>query len=173
MTSLVVQSLLTHDEYSDHLFDKTSPEQQMIMMIHLLLEKDNDVACWRNASGLTPLHKATSLNPAYNLDVIKLMIKCCPQSIEVCDNFGKNILHHLINRIVFHHKGSHFFEHTRLHGLINQQDEQGNTPLVMAVISKDVIMVDLLKSVGGNLFIKNNQGHNAATLIQQTEIYKV
>ncbi|KAL2923678.1 Protein ACCELERATED CELL DEATH 6 [Bienertia sinuspersici] len=145
----------------------------MEIMIKVLLEKKKDVACWCDASGLTPLLKAASLNPAYNLEVIEDIICNCPQSVELSDNLGKNLLHHLVNRVTDKKRGEDLLRIYELRYLVNQQDEKGNTPLLTAIINNDIIMAELLKSKGGNLFINNKDGHNAATLIQQTGIFKV
>ncbi|KAL2923752.1 Protein ACCELERATED CELL DEATH 6 [Bienertia sinuspersici] len=148
--------------------------QDYVGMIRLLLEKANYVTEWRDHSGLTPLHRAASLPTTYNLAVAKYIIESYPQSIEVCDNSGKTVLHHLINRISYVREGLHFLCNTPVHNLVNHQDEDGNTPAHLAVINKDINMLQLLKHFyRSNWGLKNNEGLTPTALLKQHNLTQI
>ncbi|KAL2923656.1 Transcription factor MBP1 [Bienertia sinuspersici] len=146
----------------------------MVMMIVLLLEKASYVAGWRDANGLTPLHKAAYLNKTINLIVIKLIFNYCPQSVEVCDSFGKSILHHLVNRILDLSEGTDFLHQTYMDGLKNHQDHDGNTALHLSTLHSDFIMTYMLTyTFEGNLTLQNNDGLSPSSLLEQKHMSKV
>ncbi|KAJ8425722.1 hypothetical protein Cgig2_015870 [Carnegiea gigantea] len=73
-----------------------------------------------DAKGLTPLLMAAQRG---NFLALKHILKCCPQSAEICDPKGKTVLHHLKSRIIIPLKRKlyardhdHDCAHDQLHG---------------------------------------------------------
>ncbi|XP_035547308.1 ankyrin repeat-containing protein At5g02620-like [Juglans regia] len=95
----------------------------------LLLQYGREVAYMKDAEGRTALHIAAHCNQK---EVTKEIISMCPDCCEVVDNKGRNALHlavHLtkyksppIAALIIQDKSS-------LRNLLNQKDNDGNTPL--------------------------------------------
>ena len=106
--------------------------------VKLLLENGNSPAYVRNTEGLSALHIAAKED---QYSVIKELMEACPDMYELLDNKGRNALH------VAAESGGWaaflFFQNKpEFEGLINQQDEDGNTPTNLAaknghIYSKD------------------------------------
>ncbi|CAL5341796.1 unnamed protein product [Camellia sinensis] len=98
--------------------------------VQRLLQLDTDIAYMSNKEGLSPFHVA-----AYRVhtNIIKEIIRYCPDSGELLDLRGQNNLHIAVLGgklgVV-----RHILETTELEGLINQADNDGNTPLHLATI---------------------------------------
>ena len=108
--------------------------------VKLLLQNGNSPAYVRvrNKEGLSALHIAAKEN---NYHVIKVLMEACPDMYELLDNKGQNALHAAAesggsNAFIFF-KGRPEFE-----GLINQQDEDGNTPTNLAAINGHIYSKD-------------------------------
>ena len=106
--------------------------------VKLLLANDKSPAYVRNTEGLSALHIAAKED---NDDVMKELMEACPDMYELLDKKGRNALHAAAESggwaafLFFQNKPE--FE-----GLINQQDEDGNTPTNLAaknghIYSKD------------------------------------
>ena len=106
--------------------------------VKLLLAKYKSPAYVRNTEGLSALHIAAKED---NDDVMKELMEACPDMYELLDKKGRNALHAAAESggwaafLFFQNKPE--FE-----GLINQQDEDGNTPTNLAaknghIYSKD------------------------------------
>ena len=86
-------------------------------------------------------------------------------SINFKDTEGSTILHILINKLIDRNQNENIMtvienilQRPDVNNIINIQDNNGNTPLHLCVISKNYILCDRLISVGANPLIKNNVG---------------
>ena len=142
------------------------PKENSEHIITLLLEENPSAACLRDSNGLTPLLRATSFKTP-DMSVIGSMLKCCPQSIEVCDTSGKTFFHLLIEHS--HRDNSEYLLSIEesIHNLKNRQDLCGNTPAHLAVKKGNIFMVRFLFRVSANFAIKNEEGVTAADLLRQ------
>lgn len=149
------------------------PREDMRRMIDFLVEKGSSVTCWPDANGLTPLHRAASLNMPYNVELIRFILYHCPQSAEICDASGRSILHLLISRMPSYQEGKKLLSFKEIYALRNYQDQQGNTPLHGAVWNEDINMVRVLLESSTKLSIKNTEGISVASLIQEHNLLEV
>ena len=106
--------------------------------VKLLLEKDNSPAYVRNKEGLSALHIAANRKDN-NRAVMKELMEACPDMYELLDNKGRNALH------VAAESGGWaaflFFQNKpEFEGLINQQDNDGNTPTNLAAINGHIYL---------------------------------
>uniref|UniRef100_A0A7C9ELM7 Uncharacterized protein n=1 Tax=Opuntia streptacantha TaxID=393608 RepID=A0A7C9ELM7_OPUST len=135
-------------------------------IITLLLKKNSSAACLQDSNGLTPLLRAASFKTPDML-AIGSMLKYCPQSIEVCDAFGKTFFHLLIEHL--HHDNSEYLLSIEesIRSIKNCQDLYGNTPAHLAVKEGNIFMVRFLLRISAKFTIKNEEGVTAADLLQQ------
>ncbi|KAK6229641.1 hypothetical protein QUC31_001880 [Theobroma cacao] len=105
-----------------------------------LLELDNTVAYVLDKHGHSPLHVAASSG---HVNIIKELIRHCPDSAELVDLCGRNALH----AAILSGKGNvirYMLETAETEGLINQPDEDGNTPLHLATMGRKTWIVRYL-----------------------------
>uniref|UniRef100_A0A8I6XJD2 PGG domain-containing protein n=1 Tax=Hordeum vulgare subsp. vulgare TaxID=112509 RepID=A0A8I6XJD2_HORVV len=114
----------------------------------------------QDQQGFTPLHMAAWMG---HVDVIHDMLQASPHTAEVTDNNGRNFLHVAIGRghesIVKYIVGSPFAS-----GLVNEQDNDGNTPLHLAVIARKP-KLSILHTEFLELNIANNEGRTPFDLV--------
>uniref|UniRef100_A0A803MA14 Uncharacterized protein n=1 Tax=Chenopodium quinoa TaxID=63459 RepID=A0A803MA14_CHEQI len=137
-------------------------------MIKLMIEKESCVACMQDAIGATPLHRAASITSTYTQKIIRLILDKCPQSVmEVRNNSSKTILH-VLKTIPSYKEAKALLDIPELFGLINHQDNDGNTPLHWAAMNLNHNMVRaLLDSSAEQSIRRNNDGITAESLIQE------
>ncbi|XP_074287802.1 uncharacterized protein LOC141612947 isoform X2 [Silene latifolia] len=138
-------------------------------IIERLLKIESSVTCWADTDGSTPLHRAASLEPAYCIQVIKVMLASCPEAAEVHDErSGQTVLHLLTNHQVSSYKqGLELLKIPQVYGVRNSRNHQGNTPLHLAATNRDTIMVRVLLESSPNLGLKNKSGVSAGSLARQ------
>ncbi|XP_038988012.1 protein ACCELERATED CELL DEATH 6-like [Phoenix dactylifera] len=110
--------------------------------VKLLLERDPSTAYLSDAKyGLFPIHIAAMMG---NIPIVDQILKQCPDTDELLDKEGKNFLHvafkrgklYLVKRIISRRPD--------LRKLLNDQDNEGNTPLHTAVKNSDQWSVHFL-----------------------------
>ncbi|XP_041025489.1 uncharacterized protein LOC121265863 [Juglans microcarpa x Juglans regia] len=92
----------------------------------LLLESDREVAYKKDAEGRTALHIAALRN---NSLVTEVIISMCPDCCEVVDNEGRNALHLAVMTKLRPDVALIIQDNSSLQNLLNQKDNEGNTPL--------------------------------------------
>ncbi|XP_041005527.1 ankyrin repeat-containing protein At5g02620-like isoform X2 [Juglans microcarpa x Juglans regia] len=92
----------------------------------LLLESDREVAYVTDAEGRTALHIAAHCNHS---TVTEEIISKCPDCCEVVDNEGRNALHLAVMTNWRPHVALMIQDNSSLRNLLNQKDNDGNTPL--------------------------------------------
>ncbi|XP_035547950.1 protein ACCELERATED CELL DEATH 6-like isoform X2 [Juglans regia] len=124
----------------------------------LLLAFDRDVAYMKDAEGRTALHIAALRN---KIRVTKEIISMCPDCCEVVDNKGCNALHLAVSNDWRSRDAAEIFQdNSSLRNLLNQKDNDGNTPLHHCCTNNiDDYVMSLLKSprVEKMVFNKKNQ----------------
>ncbi|GMY21916.1 protein ACCELERATED CELL DEATH 6-like [Fagus crenata] len=123
--------------------------------VKLLLEKGNSPAYVKNNKGLSTFHIAAKEG---NVNVMEELITASPDIYELLDNKGQTALHVATESGKF--GAVHFFlRRPEFEGLINEQDEEGNTPINLAAIKGHDEVVHLLeKGKGLDLNAKNKEG---------------
>ncbi|XP_074274113.1 uncharacterized protein LOC141597544 [Silene latifolia] len=162
---------LLHLAIQYHIFETYGPGSDIWPIMELLLQIDSSVTCWEDADGATPLHRATSLKPAYCIPVIKAMLASCPKAAEVHDKgSGQTILHRLTNHQVASYEQSlELLRIPQVYALRNIKNHQGDTPLHLAARNRDRNMVEVLLRYSAKIGIKNQSGVSAWTLVRQLE----
>ncbi|XP_041005447.1 ankyrin-2-like isoform X2 [Juglans microcarpa x Juglans regia] len=92
----------------------------------LLLESDREVAYMKDVEGRTALHIAALRN---NSLVTEVIISMCPDCCEVVDNEGRNALHLAVMTKLRPDVALIIQNNSSLQNLLNQKDNEGNTPL--------------------------------------------
>ncbi|WVZ98734.1 hypothetical protein U9M48_044134 [Paspalum notatum var. saurae] len=123
--------------------------------VKLLLLEDSSLAYIPDVDGLFPVHTAAKMGKT---GVIEQFMETCPNSDELLDNRGWNVLHcaivHKKEKVV-----QHMCKNPRFRRTMNARDRKGNTPLHLAVRHGcDRIAVLLVQDVTVNLSIMNNDG---------------
>ncbi|XP_078150507.1 protein ACCELERATED CELL DEATH 6-like [Carex rostrata] len=125
----------------------------------------------QDQEGSSPLHVAARM---CNCSAISCMIDLCPDSFELCDNQGRNFLH-----IAAQHGGKEINLNGRdlkniisiinlvsrkpdLKKLVNEKDNEGNTPLHYASMNGFTeVILHLLKVSEADTTLMNNEGKTA------------
>ncbi|KAJ4718671.1 protein ACCELERATED CELL DEATH 6 [Melia azedarach] len=136
--------------------------------VRYLLEVNNDSVLERNEKGLYPLHVACKSG---QVEISKKLLTKWPDPTELLCNRGRNILH-VAAKSGKQHLVSCIMEESISDKLINQMDNDGNTPLHLAVLRGHYYVVEIL--LRDNRLIstfKNNEGLTAYDIAaKQSEI---
>nr|XP_029124417.1 protein ACCELERATED CELL DEATH 6 isoform X2 [Elaeis guineensis] len=128
---------------------------------YVLLDSDNSASYLRDKDGFAPIHVAAS---AGHLNIIAELLQHCPDCMELINNQGRNFLHvAIMNKRLEIVK--YVLESAVFIDLLNEPDNEGNTPLHLAVISRSRQITQILSSDGRvNTSIMNNKGHTPLDL---------
>ncbi|KAK2641578.1 hypothetical protein Ddye_023341 [Dipteronia dyeriana] len=128
-----------------------------IVILKKLLMVDKSAAYKADIEGKTALHVAASLG---RVNVMQELMFTCPSCCEMVDKRGRNVLHFVFE------KGNRkaiklVLENPWLGNLINEKDENGNTPLLLATFMGYYTM----RHPKVDLQVFNHNNHNAADII--------
>ncbi|CAN6332982.1 unnamed protein product [Urochloa humidicola] len=120
-----------------------------------LLLSNKSLAYIADNDGIFPVHAAAR---AGNTKVIREFMKICPSCDELLDNKQRNIVHYAVDQgrmlLVWH-----IYRNTKYARMMNVKDEDGNTPLHLAVKNGHVTIFSILMmDLRVNLGIMNNEG---------------
>ena len=101
-----------------------------VKLVKLFLENGTSPAYVKDKEGLSAFHIAAKED---NVLVMKELITACPDIYELLDNRGRNALHVAAESGMWE-AVQFFVERPELKGLINEQDEEGNTPMHLAAV---------------------------------------
>ncbi|VAI37974.1 unnamed protein product [Triticum turgidum subsp. durum] len=115
----------------------------------------------QDTEGLSALHVAARMGHAH---VAEALMKACPDAAKLRDNRGETFLHAAA-------KGGHSkvvslaMKKPTLRSLLNRHDQDGNTPLHLAVTARAPTVVEALMRHGGmHADVMNNNGHTPLDL---------
>lgn len=132
-------------------------------MVKLLLEHDHSTAYYRDLEGHLPIHIAVQLN---NVKIFLVLYSTCPDSVDVRNKKGENVLHMAIRSSSTGELVKFIGIRSELRRLMNHQDENGNTPLHLAILEgrfhRDFNL--FLQSKEVDPWVKNNIGDTAIDL---------
>ncbi|KAK0605764.1 hypothetical protein LWI29_030502 [Acer saccharum] len=128
-----------------------------IKILNKLLSKDNSAAYKADNKGKTALHVAAGRG---RVDIMREFISKCPDCCELVDERGRNVLHFALESR--NKKAVKFIlKNPLLRNLINEKDENGNTPLLHAAS----IGYYNLSDAKVDMQVFNHHNHNAADII--------
>ncbi|CAL9061476.1 unnamed protein product [Musa banksii] len=132
-----------------------------ITMVQLLLQSDSKAAYIRDEDGYSTIHVAAN---AGHLKIIEQVLEYCPDSMGLTNNTGRNFFHVAVEKknleVV-----KYVLRSPWLTELVNAQDDEGNTPLHLSVISRNKKMVQVLLSCASvNASVMNNSGRTPVDL---------
>ncbi|KAJ0966136.1 hypothetical protein J5N97_027274 [Dioscorea zingiberensis] len=136
-------------------------------MARVLLEHDASTAYISNIDGYFPIHIAASKG---HVKVIDELHKQCPDLLELLNYKGRSFLHVAVKKrrvgVV-----KYVLERKELEKLLNERDNDGNTPLHLAVKNKNpkAMVYELLKDKRVETCIMNNEGDTQLDLFYKLE----
>ncbi|XP_042480388.1 ankyrin repeat-containing protein At5g02620-like [Macadamia integrifolia] len=135
-------------------------------IVQQLLRHDTSNAYKLDKDGLSPLH-ITALESS--IQVFRELLKCCPDSGELVDKKGRNVLHFAVMSKDFK-KISFALRQVELEGLVNKTDDDGNTPFhLAATLGSFMLMRHFLSIRRVDVKATNNMGQTAAEIFQSTQ----
>ncbi|KAK0603181.1 hypothetical protein LWI29_002231 [Acer saccharum] len=145
-----------------------------IEILNKLLSKDNSAAYKADKKGKTALHVAAGQG---RVDIIRELISKCPDCCELVDERGRNVLHFALESK--NKKAVQLvLENPWLGNLINEKDENGNTPFLHAASMRCLSYHDLsdhgadikvFNHYGVDMQIFNHHNHNATDIVSANE----
>uniref|UniRef100_A0A803QND3 PGG domain-containing protein n=1 Tax=Cannabis sativa TaxID=3483 RepID=A0A803QND3_CANSA len=136
LTRKILENILDLTKHADK--DSLIPLHYAVMptpsnnleIVKMLLEKDESSAYFKDKNGTTALHMAAS-NPFRGYEIVKEILSRCPDSYEVVDDEGKNLLHYAVRK-QSPSTLKLILDHSSLlnNYLLNRKDNEGNTPLL-------------------------------------------
>ncbi|TXG46638.1 hypothetical protein EZV62_027860 [Acer yangbiense] len=130
-----------------------------IKILKNLLITDKSAAYKADIKGKTALHVAARIG---SVSIMKVLLSTCPDCYEMVDMRGRNALHFVVKSK--NKKAIKFILETpSLRNLINEKDEDGNTPFLCAV-SMDTRYSMTMKHPNLDIQVFNHQNQNAADI---------
>ncbi|KAJ4965831.1 hypothetical protein NE237_017680 [Protea cynaroides] len=153
------------------------------LIVDLLLKHDASLAYIQDRDGWSPLHVAAHLwswSQSYdNETMIENIIQYCPDLVYLLDNRGNNVLHILMERVKIDGWDELFpiylfRKFVEFEGLLNQPNNDGNTPLHLACLHGKVYIVKILVENHAARIDKRSRNNNNLTAyeIVASRVYK-
>ncbi|KAF8404201.1 hypothetical protein HHK36_009084 [Tetracentron sinense] len=144
-----------------------------VTTVELLLKSDPATAYILDSDGCSPLHEAAISG---HVHIIEKLLQHCPDIVDLSDLEGQNALHVAIKSRKLH-VVEYLLSKNELQGLVNQRDNNGNTPLHLAAIHCSLGVVGkLLNDRRVDLRAENKDGQTALAVVQlgtkQTKIFR-
>ncbi|RWR73892.1 ankyrin repeat-containing protein [Cinnamomum micranthum f. kanehirae] len=139
--------------------------QNRILILSLLMRTEPSLAYKSDNDGNYPLLIATIEAP---FEAVEIILEHCPDSAELVDRRGRNALHLAVlkNRVS---TLDSLIKRPEFKMLINQPDNDGNTPMHLATQHNyDKIVELLLTCKGLDLAATNKEGHTAMDICGYT-----
>uniref|UniRef100_A0A2N9GFF8 PGG domain-containing protein n=1 Tax=Fagus sylvatica TaxID=28930 RepID=A0A2N9GFF8_FAGSY len=134
-----------------------------VEVVKLFLEKDTSIAYKKDKEGMSALH--ISANEGH-VNVMRTLITKCPYTCELLDKKSRTALH-LAVKSGKEDAVAILLEELAFRDLINEQDEDGNTPLHLAAINGLYpILMKLAENKRVDNVAMNKKGMIAAEIIQ-------
>ncbi|KAF7115625.1 hypothetical protein RHSIM_RhsimUnG0050700 [Rhododendron simsii] len=134
-------------------------EAHYLDLVHQILEADHSIALFPDNEGHTPLLGAASSGHG---KICEKILEMCPESIEARNHEGRHALHLCKFRDV-----RFLMRIPEILELLNEGDEEGNTPLHLAIKENDYGKARLLASSASiDLGAVNKEGLTALDLCQ-------
>ena len=124
--------------------------------VKLVLKNGNSAAYVRNKEGLSALHIAVKETSLRGFMVMFKLLKACPDMWELLDNKRRNALHAAVESGGWIAIGC-FRKRPKFEGLINEKDEEGNTPMHLAAINGDILTASQLAEIRGVVLNATNK----------------
>ncbi|PQQ08167.1 protein ACCELERATED CELL DEATH 6-like [Prunus yedoensis var. nudiflora] len=133
--------------------------------VRLLLGKRLSDCHQEDNDGNFPIHSASSKG---HVDIVRELLRHCPDSKELTNSSGQNILH-VAARCRKDNLVNYFLKKVKFQMLINQKDNDGNTPLHLATMHRHPKVVYILTwDRRTNLKLLNNSGMTALDIAEST-----
>ncbi|TXG74273.1 hypothetical protein EZV62_002852 [Acer yangbiense] len=142
-----------------------------IRILNRLLSKDNSAAYKADNKGKTALHVAAGHG---RVDIMRELISKYPECCELVDERGRNVLHFALEsrnkkavKLVL--------ENPWFGNLINEKDENGNTPFLHAAsinycdLSDPKEDIKVFNHYGVDMQVFNHHNHNASDIVSANE----
>ncbi|XP_043723673.1 protein ACCELERATED CELL DEATH 6-like [Telopea speciosissima] len=130
-------------------------------IVQQLLRHDTSSVYQLDKDGLSPLHIAALES---SIEVYRELIQCCPDSVELLDKKHRNVLHFAVMSKNLQ-KISFALEQLELKEIINQPDDDGNTPFHLAAKQCSLVLMGQFSSNKRvDLKATNNNGQTATDI---------
>ncbi|RWR88245.1 protein ACCELERATED CELL DEATH 6-like protein [Cinnamomum micranthum f. kanehirae] len=159
-------SRVLKDKDNDRDKERWTEKHNQIQILELLLEANPSLAYVPNRNGDYPLFFAIRNDFGRAADTI---LDYCPDSAELVNEKGQNALHLAVMEKIYS-TISNLVDRLEFKKLINEPDNDGNTPMHLATLTNDKRIVKLLIDEGSvDLTVSNKKGLTAMDICGYTK----